>query len=47
MPSASLPQPPVPAPPQRPAPSHIDEVRAELDELSDFLRKHDGHEGGR
>ncbi|MEV0184451.1 hypothetical protein AB0I54_34960 [Streptomyces sp. NPDC050625] len=45
-------QPPIPAPPQRPAPARIDQVRAELDELSDYLRKHDGHhegdyEGGR
>ncbi|KUN37779.1 hypothetical protein AQJ30_15995 [Streptomyces longwoodensis] len=42
---------PVP-PPQRPAPARIDQVRAELDELSDFLRKQEGrpggdHEGGR
>ncbi|MER7185509.1 hypothetical protein ABT404_39630 [Streptomyces hyaluromycini] len=47
-----LPQPPIPAPPQRPAPARIEQVRAELDELSDYLRKHDGHhegdyEGGR
>ncbi|MFG2882466.1 hypothetical protein ACGFYV_09115 [Streptomyces sp. NPDC048297] len=35
------------APPQRPAPARIDQVRAELDELSDYLRKNDGHEGGR
>ena len=28
--------------PQRPAPARIDQVRAELDELSDYLRKHDG-----
>ncbi|MEU2052067.1 hypothetical protein [Streptomyces bungoensis] len=39
-------------PPQRPAPARIDQVRAELDELSDYLRKHDGsgdgtHDGGR
>ncbi|MEV0485907.1 hypothetical protein AB0I69_35560 [Streptomyces sp. NPDC050508] len=34
-----------PPPPQRPAPARIDQVRAELDELSDYLRKHD--EGGR
>ncbi|MFI9172170.1 hypothetical protein [Streptomyces lincolnensis] len=39
-------------PPQRPAPARIDEVRAELDELSDYLRNHDGRphgnpEGGR
>lgn len=36
-------QPPQPAPePQRPAPHRIDQVRAELDELSDYLRKHEG-----
>lgn len=28
--------------PQRPAPARIDQVRAELDELSDYLRKHEG-----
>ncbi|WP_225837996.1 hypothetical protein [Streptomyces sp. NK08204] len=33
-------------PPQRPAPARIDQVRAELDELSDYLRKHDGQQGG-
>lgn len=38
---------PVPPPPQRPAPARIEEVRAELDELSDYLRRRDGHEGGR
>ncbi|MBQ0847086.1 hypothetical protein ACFU9Y_18830 [Streptomyces sp. NPDC057621] len=33
---------PTPAPPpQRPAPARIDQVRAELDELSDYLRKHE------
>ncbi|MEU3086377.1 hypothetical protein ACWCQ0_19375 [Streptomyces massasporeus] len=39
---------------QRPAPARIDQVRAELDELSDYLRQHEGeghrdgnHEGGR
>lgn len=41
--------PPAPVPPaepaQRPAPARIDQVRAELDELSDYLRRHDGHEG--
>ncbi|MFJ7149660.1 hypothetical protein ACIQVT_15865 [Streptomyces sp. NPDC100445] len=37
----------VPPVPQRPAPARIDQVRAELDELSDYLRRHDGHEGGR
>lgn len=38
-------------PPQRPAPARIDQVRAELDELSDYLRRQDGQqdtsEGGR
>ncbi|MGW0282478.1 hypothetical protein ACWDXT_05135 [Streptomyces sp. NPDC003236] len=38
--------PPVAPPPQRPAPARIDQVRAELDELSDYLRKHDGHHDG-
>ncbi|WP_018548132.1 hypothetical protein [Streptomyces sp. LaPpAH-108] len=42
-----LPQNLPPQPPSRPAPARIDQVRAELDELSDYLRKHDGHEGGR
>lgn len=58
-----VPQPPVPQayppntlmpqpPPQRATPARIDQVRAELDELSDYLRRHgdrrDGeHEGGR
>lgn len=32
---------PAPPPPQRPAPVRIDQVRAELDELSDYLRKHE------
>ncbi|GHB60631.1 hypothetical protein GCM10010377_59410 [Streptomyces viridiviolaceus] len=43
------PQPPAPTPPPRqPGPARIDQVRAELDELSDYLRRHDGnHEGGR
>ncbi|MFJ8790002.1 hypothetical protein [Streptomyces sp. NPDC102462] len=36
------PRPPIPAPPARPAPARIDQVRAELDELSDYLRRHDG-----
>ncbi|MFF6915229.1 hypothetical protein [Streptomyces sp. NPDC012466] len=41
-----------PPSPQPPAPARIDQVRAELDELSDYLRRHeggsnDGHEGGR
>ncbi|KAF3465832.1 hypothetical protein [Streptomyces sp. Tu 3180] len=46
--------PAAPVPPQRPAPARIDQVRAELDELSDYLRRRDGqygqhgdHEGGR
>ncbi|MEY9991907.1 hypothetical protein ABIE67_003939 [Streptomyces sp. V4I8] len=51
-PHTSAPHTPVPPPPQRPAPARIDQVRAELDELSDYLRQHDGrqdgnHEGGR
>ncbi|MHA5049531.1 hypothetical protein [Streptomyces sp. SD15] len=53
-PQPRMPQPPVPAEPpqQRPAPARIDQVRAELDELSDYLRKresnHEGNpEGGR
>ncbi|MFE0476214.1 hypothetical protein ACFW2V_31940 [Streptomyces sp. NPDC058947] len=43
-----------PASPQRPAPARIDQVRAELDELSDYLRRQEGddrrdgdREGGR
>ncbi|MFD5574403.1 hypothetical protein [Streptomyces cadmiisoli] len=54
---AATPHPPIPTPPQqRPAPARIDQVRAELDELSDYLRKQSGqgevrrdgdHEGGR
>ncbi|PPS73958.1 MULTISPECIES: hypothetical protein [Streptomyces] len=43
-----------PPSPQRPAPARIDQVRAELDELSDYLRRHGGeghrdghHEDGR
>jgi hypothetical protein len=62
-PGFHVPQPPVPQPntpntpmpqppPQRATPARIDQVRAELDELSDYLRRHgdrrDGdHEGGR
>ncbi|MDN0200877.1 hypothetical protein [Streptomyces sp. S.PNR 29] len=62
-PPAPVPQPPSPhdavppgpvppPPPQRPAPARIDQVRAELDELSDYLRRQEGqhggnHEGGR
>ncbi|MEU2059867.1 hypothetical protein [Streptomyces sp. NPDC013455] len=38
---------PGPGPAPRPAPARIDQVRAELDELSDYLRKQDGPEGGR
>ncbi|MEU1707977.1 hypothetical protein ABZ478_21760 [Streptomyces sp. NPDC005706] len=38
--------PPVAPPQQRPAPARIDQVRAELDELSDYLRQHDGHHDG-
>lgn len=46
VPHTPVPQPPMNTPPpQRPAPARIDQVRAELDELSDYLRKHD--EGGR
>jgi len=47
-PLTPAPQPPVAQPqiPQRPAPARIDQVRAELDELSDYLRKHDGGPGG-
>ncbi|MEI5522703.1 hypothetical protein WB401_16450 [Streptomyces brasiliscabiei] len=49
-PAPPAPQPPVqhqPPPqqapePQRPGPARIDQVRAELDELSDYLRKHEG-----
>lgn len=52
MPQTAVPPGPVPAPPppQRHEPARIDQVRAELDELSDYLRNHDGrgdHEGGR
>ncbi|NEA87425.1 hypothetical protein G3I38_34155 [Streptomyces sp. SID7958] len=37
---------PVPRPTGTPpAPQRIDQVRAELDELSDYLRRHDGHDG--
>ncbi|MDX2605843.1 hypothetical protein PV330_38295 [Streptomyces caniscabiei] len=51
-PTPPVPQPPVqqqPPPqhqqtpdPQRPGPARIDQVRAELDELSDYLRNHEG-----
>ncbi|MFF4834571.1 hypothetical protein [Streptomyces sp. NPDC001315] len=59
IPNTPVPQPPVPRPPvpqspppRRPAPARIDQVRAELDELSDYLRKQEdprdgNHEGGR
>ena len=43
-PSTPIPQSGTPTPtppPQRPAPARIDQVRAELDELSDYLRKHE------
>ncbi|GHE85949.1 hypothetical protein GCM10018785_62120 [Streptomyces longispororuber] len=39
------PTPGVPTPPVRPAPVRIEQVRAELDELSDYLRRQEG--GGR
>ncbi|WP_369178485.1 hypothetical protein [Streptomyces mutabilis] len=44
-PQVHLPQTPVPPPPQHPAPARIDQVRAELDELSDYLRRHGGSGG--
>ncbi|MGW0827424.1 hypothetical protein [Streptomyces sp. NPDC002845] len=43
-PTPPVQQTPIPQPPgqpQRPAPARIDQVRAELDELSDYLRKHE------
>ncbi|MFJ2257486.1 hypothetical protein ACIOKD_03930 [Streptomyces sp. NPDC087844] len=40
-PPSSAPTPTPTPPPQRPAPARIDQVRAELDELSDYLRKHE------
>lgn len=48
LPNAPMPQ----TPPRRVPPARIDQVRAELDELSDYLRKHEDqrygeHEGGR
>ncbi|GGR62785.1 MULTISPECIES: hypothetical protein [Streptomyces] len=47
-PYAPVPAPPPAAPLPRPqAPARIEQVRAELDELSDYLRRQDGHEGGR
>ncbi|MGW3492508.1 hypothetical protein [Streptomyces sp. NPDC001020] len=39
-PPAPYPTVPPPPQPQHPAPARIDQVRAELDELSDYLRKH-------
>ncbi|MDT7839490.1 hypothetical protein [Streptomyces justiciae] len=49
-PQTPMPQPPAPRTPppapQRPAPARIDQVRAELDELSDYLRRQDGQPGG-
>ncbi len=45
-PRDAAPHTPVPPPPQRPAPARIDQVRAELDELSDYLRRHDGRQDG-
>ncbi|EFL32667.1 integral membrane protein [Streptomyces viridochromogenes DSM 40736] len=45
-PSHQPPQHPVPPSPQRPAPARIDQVRAELDELSDYLRRQDGRPDG-
>lgn len=52
MPHTPVPRPPLPVPPSpRPAPARIDQVRAELDELSDYLRRHDSRhdsqDGGR
>ncbi|MFI8948364.1 hypothetical protein ACIGO6_17860 [Streptomyces sp. NPDC053750] len=49
---AAPPHTPVPQAPPPPHPARIDQVRAELDELSDYLRHHDGngngnHQGGR
>ncbi|MET9759741.1 hypothetical protein ABZ016_11880 [Streptomyces sp. NPDC006372] len=45
-PSHQTPQHPIPPSPQRPAPARIDQVRAELDELSDYLRRQDGRADG-
>ncbi|WP_149548865.1 hypothetical protein [Streptomyces marokkonensis] len=44
-PHTPVPPTPVPPQPQRPAPARIDQVRAELDELSDYLRRQDGQQG--
>ncbi|MFF1448777.1 hypothetical protein ACFVYF_11580 [Streptomyces sp. NPDC058274] len=48
-PQTPVPHTPAPPPqPARPAPARIDQVRAELDELSDYLRKHESNpEDGR
>ncbi|MFD4346213.1 hypothetical protein ACFWQ6_15345 [Streptomyces coelicoflavus] len=54
-PPAPAQRPVAPPPQHHPAPARIDQVRAELDELSDYLRHHDGgshdgrghHQGGR
>ncbi|MFE9925739.1 hypothetical protein ACFYQA_30485 [Streptomyces sp. NPDC005774] len=52
-PQPQMPQPQMPPaqmppaqPPQHPGPARIDQVRAELDELSDYLRRSDGGQGG-
>ncbi|MEV5428618.1 hypothetical protein [Streptomyces sp. NPDC052701] len=47
-PLGPVPQHPAPqhSAPQRPAPARIDQVRAELDELSDYLRRQEGHHDG-
>ncbi|MFF7609353.1 hypothetical protein [Streptomyces parvulus] len=50
--ATTVPQQTAPPPPNHaPPPARIDQVRAELDELSDYLRRHDGnggtgHQGG-
>lgn len=41
-PPTHQPQPPTQPPPSAPHPQRIDQVRAELDELSDYLRKEEG-----
>ncbi|MCG8967114.1 hypothetical protein [Streptomyces sp. CL12-4] len=45
-PPAQTPAPAPTPPPHTPAPARIDQVRAELDELSDYLRRHDGNGNG-
>ncbi|MER7486394.1 hypothetical protein ABTY20_10935 [Streptomyces sp. NPDC126497] len=48
IPAPHTPVPHTPVPPQSaqpPAPARIDQVRAELDELSDYLRRQDGQQG--